>query len=117
MENEKLNWYLEYAHDGGNPRFDLDNAAKHNYKFAYEDQWDYNPSLKRKGFLDSCENYPYPSLEPGCSNSSPQAPEDCYNQSFGWTCYYYTASLSGKRSPYMSNGAFSIWILSFPMFR
>ncbi len=118
MENVKLNWTnplnANYIKDGGNVGDDLNNAAKNKYKFAYENQWDYNPSLSRKGYSKSCTNYPYPSLEPGCSDSPSQAPEDCYNQSFGWTCYYFTASLSGPRSPYMSNGAVSIWDPGLP---
>ena len=114
QENVKLNWTPFTNHfynsEGGNVGDDLNYAAAHNYKFAYDNQWDYNPSYSRNNanYAHSCENYPYPP-EPGCSNSLSQAPEDCYNQSFGWTCYYFTATLSGPRSPYMSNGAQSIW--------
>jgi C1A family cysteine protease len=102
MEHEKLLWHPNYSHDGGNAHTDLNDAQKSSYQFAYENQWDYNPA-------HSCTKYPYPSLEPGCSDSTPEAPEDCYNQSFGWTCYYFTAPISNPRSPYMSDGAVSLW--------
>jgi hypothetical protein len=109
MENAKL-WNFQYYHDGGNPKDDLDDAVKNKYKFAYENQWDYNPSLKRKSdYSKSCTDYP--PLEPGCSDSAPQAPEDCV---LGFICFFYPAVLSGPRSPYMSNGAFSIWDPEFP---
>jgi C1A family cysteine protease len=112
QEHEKLLWSPNSS-EGGPPQVDLDDAQKNSYHFAYENQWDYNPSYGRDNdspnFTKSCVHYPYPSLEPGCSDTIPQAPEECYNQSFGWTCYYYPAPLSGPRSPYMSNGAKSIW--------
>ena len=120
MENVKLNWTKFGQHfygvDGGNVGDDLNQAAKNKYRFAYENQWDYNPSFSRvstTNYYNSCLNYPYPP-EPGCSNSTSQAPEYCYIQSFGWYCNYSTASLSSPRSPYTSNGAFSIWDYSHP---
>ncbi|HXZ41481.1 MAG TPA: hypothetical protein VEG68_12140 [Terriglobales bacterium] len=110
-ENESLVWNPSFFHDGGNPQTDLNNAEKNGYFFAYENQWDYNPSLSRTratGFLYSCNNYPYPSLEPGCSDTTPQAPEYCVPvSSTEYACYLALAPLSGTRSPYLSNGAVS----------
>jgi C1A family cysteine protease len=118
MENEKLTWGPAYYGDNGDPGTDLGNAASHGYHFAYENQWDYNPSWSQPGppayeYQNSCKNYPYPSLEPGCSDSAPQAPEFCtYVSSFGFgfdLCGFTPAVLPGARSPYMSNGTTNIW--------
>jgi C1A family cysteine protease len=132
-EHEKLLWGPDYFHNGGSAYTDLNNAAKNSYQFAWENQWDYNPSLHKSKYEYSCENYPYPTkisgvLEPGCSDSAPQAPEWCVGtgadcsqnftcESIGETmpiffpafCYFTVADLSGTNSPYISNGATSIW--------
>ena len=118
-ENEKLIWGPAYYGDGGDASVDLDHAASKLYKFAYEDQWDYNPSYDQPGppayeYQNSCDSYPYPSLEPGCSDSAPQAPQFCtfvHHPSGINTeeCAFAPAVLSGASSPYMSNGATNIW--------
>jgi hypothetical protein len=118
MENEKLIWGPAYYGDGGDPETDLNNAHSHKYKFAYEKEWDYNPSLYQPGppayeYQNSCEGYPYPSLEPGCSDSAPQAPEWCTVLNFfGATitlCGFTPAVVPGPRSPYMSDGVNDLW--------
>jgi C1A family cysteine protease len=132
-EHEKLIWGPDWFHNGGSAYTDLNNASKNGYQFAWENQWDYNPSLHKSKYEYSCENYPYPTkisgvLEPGCSDSAPQAPEWCvgtgadcsqnfFCESIGETmplffplfCYFTVADLSGTNSPYVSNGATSIW--------
>lgn len=115
MENEKLLWGPSYYGDGGDPSVDLGNAQSHNYTFAYEDEWDYNPSLYQPPppayeYRNSCEAYPYPSLEPGCSDSAPQAPEICtlYFE-FASICGFVPASVPGPRSPYKSDGVNNVW--------
>src|SRR5580658_1822750 len=118
MENEKLIWGPAYYGDGGDPGTDLENAASHGYHFAYENQWDYNPSWSQPGppayeYQNSCKNYPYPTLEPGCSDSAPQAPEFCTVVNAGFfevqICGFTPAVVPGTRSPYMSNGTTNIW--------
>ena len=119
MENEKLIWGPSYYGDGGDPGSDLNNAAANGYRFAWEKEWDYNPSWHQPGppayeYQNSCESYPYPSLEPGCSDSAPQAPEFCTFVSGGGflpiqVCGFTPAAVPGPRSPYMSNGANNIW--------
>jgi hypothetical protein len=118
-ENEKLIWGPAYYGDSGDPSVDLGHAATFGYKFAYEDQWDYNPGYKQPGppayeYQNTCAGYPYPTSEPGCSNSAPEAPVYCTFEStpFGFLteiCGFTPAVLSGAKSPYMSNGTSSIW--------
>lgn len=116
-ENLKLQWTPQLYGDGGNSGSDLNTAAKFGYHFAYEYQWDYNPSYRRSLdnniFRNSCVNYPYPSLEPGCSDTTPQAPKYCtvvLNGEGGSrnVCAYYAVDLQNK-SPYGSAGATDIW--------
>lgn len=104
-EHEKLIWVPDFFHDGGNAYQDLTNAASFDYHFAYENQWDYNPSLSQpqpgSGYewLNSCNNYP--STEPGCSDSTPQATQYC---TLGYTmCGFTPPVLPGANSPYMVN--------------
>jgi C1A family cysteine protease len=108
MENEKLIWGPAYYGDGGDAATDLGHAQSHGYRFAYEKQWDYNPSWSQPRppafeYVNSCENYP--TTEPGCSNDAPQAPAVIMNA----TPFFTPAVLSGANSPYMSNGSISLW--------
>jgi hypothetical protein len=108
MENEKLIWGPAYFGDGGDAATDLGHAQTNKYKFAYEKQWDYNPSWSQprppaSEYVNSCNNYPL--TEPGCSNTAPQAPAVFMNA----TPFFTPAVLSGARSPYMSDGAISLW--------
>jgi len=113
-ENLTLNYttppqYFSDGYDAGNA---LSQALVYNYQFAYENQWDYNPSYSQPiqppppaapvyEYVNTCENYPFPSLEPGCSDSSPQAVEYCTSRfsRLPQRCGFLTAVLSG-RSPY-----------------
>jgi len=115
MENLKLLWAPSLYGDGGDSGFDIQTAASRNYPFAYEYQWDYNPSLHQppppaNEYQNSCQNYPYPSLEPGCSNSAPQSPEICVLPGFfgGNLCGFIPAAVQGA-SPYRAVGANNIW--------
>ena len=117
MENLKLLWAPSYYGDSGGTGFDVQTAAANSYKFAYENQWDYNPSLSQPGppayeYQNSCLNYPYPSLEAGCSDSAPQANAYCtYTSGFSGVlrvCGFLPAFLSGS-SPYSATGANNIW--------
>jgi len=108
MENEKLIWGPAYFGDGGDAATDLGHAQSHSYKFAYEKQWDYNPSWSQPGppayeYVNTCKNYP--TTEPGCSNDAPQAPAVFMNGTPSFT----PAVLSGTNSPYMSDGTISLW--------
>lgn len=116
-ENLKLQWTPQLYGDGGDAGSDLNSAAKYGYQFAYEYQWDYNPSNDRSlddnVFRNSCVNYPYPSLEPGCSDTTPQAPKYCtvvLNGEGGSrnVCAYSVVDIP-NRSPYGSAGATDIW--------
>jgi len=103
-EHEKLIWVPDFFHDDGDAYQDLTNAARFGYKFAYENQWDYNPSLSQPEppnyeWVNSCNNYPL--TEPGCSDSTPQATQYCTP---GYTmCGFTPAVLPGANSPYMVN--------------
>ena len=56
--------------------------------------------------MNSCRFYPYPSLEPGCSDSTPQAPLYC---TADYTyCGFIPVAVSGPTSPYVSPGAMEI---------
>ncbi|MBV9266696.1 MAG: hypothetical protein JO061_11060 [Acidobacteriaceae bacterium] len=117
MEHVKLLWSPAPYVDGGDPGADLALAASNAYDFAWESQWDYNPSWWEYtppsifAYDDSCTGYPYPGLEPGCSDTSSQAPIVCTVEApDGQTvCGFKPAVLSGSRSPYMSDGANGIW--------
>jgi hypothetical protein len=117
MENSKLVWASDYYNDSGDAGADLQTAASVGYKFAYEFQWDYNPSLLQPAapafeYVDSCGGYPYPSLEPGCSDSAPQATEYCTLRStFGGIVRAcgFSPVVNSSPSPYSSAGASSIW--------
>jgi C1A family cysteine protease len=116
-ENLKLQWTPQLYGDGGDAGSDLNSAARFGYHFAYEYQWDYNPSYERSSgtnaFHNSCVNYPYPSLEPGCSDTTPQAPEYCTvilnGEGGSRTVCGYSAVEIPNRSPYGSAGATDIW--------
>jgi hypothetical protein len=133
QEHQKLLWRPDYFHGGGSPQNDLNDAQSNSYHFAWENQWDYNPT-NQVTEATTCDSYPYPKsiggvLEPGCSASAPQAPEWCVGTHancsenlgcatlgesvlpllFDLACYFTTAKPSGARSPYLSNGAISIW--------
>jgi C1A family cysteine protease len=113
-ENLTLNFtptpqLFEDGYDAGNA---LSRALINNYQFAYENQWDYNPSWSQPTqppppappvyeYVNTCENYPYPMLEPGCSDSSPQAVEYCTSRfsPVPYRCGFTTAVLP-VRSPY-----------------
>lgn len=113
MEHLKLFWNPAFFADGGDAGNDLQQAAAQGYAFAYENQWDYNPSLSRPypQYANDCTNYP--SGEPACSDSAPQALEYCTTLPFlfGLTfqeCAFAPAPVTGN-SPYSSAGATSIW--------
>lgn len=115
MEHLKLVWNPALFSDGGDGGNDLQQAAAHGYTFAYENQWDYNPSLSGPypQYANDCTNYPYPSGEPACSDSAPQALEYCTTLPllFGLQlqeCAFAAAAVAGS-SPYSSAGATSIW--------
>jgi C1A family cysteine protease len=115
MENSKFVWTSDYYNDGGYALEDLQNAASFGYKFAFEQQWDYNPSWPQPlspayEYIHSCDNYP--SSEPGCSATAPQAREYCTQRSIVASAQ----ALCGLRrvvlataSPYASAGASSFW--------
>jgi len=117
MEREKLVWSPDYYDDGGLSSQDLRDANTNNYQFAYEKQWDYNPAIigtetavppgsNTYVYKNSCANYP--SSEPGCSATAPEAPEICGEQlgGLGYSCYLSERSFVGV-SPYMSKGSVS----------
>jgi C1A family cysteine protease len=117
MEHLKLLWTPAYYNDNGDAGFDIQTAAAQGYKFAYENQWDYNPSLNQPPppayeYQNTCENYPYPALEPSCSDSAPQALKFCTLLGFGTfaeeVCGYSPAVLHGS-SPYSAVGANNVW--------
>lgn len=87
--------------DGYDVGFALGNVLQANYQFAYEDQWDYNPSWSQPNtgfeYVNTCLNYP--SSEPACSDSAPQATEYCVVSLHDVRCGFKAAVLSG-RSPY-----------------
>jgi C1A family cysteine protease len=117
MENLKLLWSPSYYGDGGDAGWDIWKAATVGYYFAFEKQWDYNPSLSQPGppafeYQHSCENYPYPlppGAEPGCSNSAPQAPAYCtLATGTQFICGFIPAFIA-ERSPYSAVAGTSIW--------
>jgi C1A family cysteine protease len=94
--------------DGYDAGYALSNALVNSYQFAYEKQWDYNPSWSDPGactggelcYDEACVNYPSSTLvEPACSDSSPQAREFCTIALHDIRCGFAAAVLSG-RSPY-----------------
>lgn len=114
QEHEKLLWHPNFYGDGGSSTTDLNDAQSHNYRFAYEDEWDYNPSLDQPPppayeYQHSCDNYPYPTLEAGCSDSAPQSPQICTYTLSGPLCGFIAASVPGPRSPYKSGVVNDIW--------
>lgn len=87
-EHETLIWNNSNFNDAGHAYNDLQDAAANNYQFAYEYQWDYNPS--------------------GVSapDSTPQAPLYC---TADYTyCGFIPVAVSGPTSPYVSPGAMEI---------
>jgi Papain family cysteine protease len=106
-ENLTLNWTVpaQLYEDGYDAGDALSLALVNKYQFAYENQWDYNPSNSQPEtgyeYVNTCENYPYPLLEPACSNSSPQAVEYCtFSGSLHVErCGFLTTTLP-TRSPY-----------------
>lgn len=116
MEHLKLLWDPSYFNDNGGSGSDLQTAAGKGYKFVYENQWDYNASLNQPlppayEYVKSCFGYPYPSLEPGCSATAPQAPETCIKDPrtgvYG-RCGFSSVVLS-PRTSYSAIGAGNFW--------
>jgi hypothetical protein len=110
MENSELVWSADYFNDGGFSSQDLENAQLFGYKFAFEKTWDYNPSLSQPKppgyeYIGSCTNYP--SNEPGCSGTAPQANGFCVPGIF------FACGLSPFQnpspSPYSSAGVSYVW--------
>jgi hypothetical protein len=110
MENSKLVWSSDYFNDGGFSSQDLENAQLFGYKFAFEKTWDYNPSLSQPKppgyeYIGSCTNYP--SSEPGCSATAPQASGFCV------TGIFFACGLAPFQnpnpSPYSSAGVSYVW--------
>lgn len=119
MEREKLLWEAALFHEGGSAWWDLHDAANNNYRFAYENQWDYNPSLFRPSdgvFEKMCEAYP--STEPGCSNTAPEAVEVCVANALPFlnACGFVPATLAGPRSPYgaIAGSVNDVWTAADP---
>lgn len=113
MEHYRLTWSPGVMHETGDAFEELSDAISNNYFFPYEKSWDYNPSHSRTFsdaiYHNSCANYP--SSEPGCSDSAPQAPGTCTSFSlFGiWfpDCVLHDAGVSG--SPYHPTSLTSFW--------
>ncbi len=119
QENVKLFWEPnspDLLHDSGSSWGDLNAAATHNYAFAYENQWDYNPSLSEpiNTYINTCTGYP--GSEPGCSDTAPQAPEYCIQPIAGFPtlCGFLAASLPGARSPYHAVSVSNVWNAANP---
>jgi hypothetical protein len=112
MEFVRGLWDPEWYHDGGSPSEDL--AASHGYHFAYERQWDYNPSPNRDNttYQHSCQGYP--SSETACSNSSPQAPIYCTEILSFRVCGFDVVHAAGAHSPYRPMGTSSIYYPDSP---
>jgi C1A family cysteine protease len=115
MENSKVVWASDYYNDGGDALSDLQTAASVGYKFAYEREWDYNPSTLQPfapayEYINSCVDYP--SVEPGCSPTAPQAPMYCTLRStfagIVRACGLVPV-VQTTTSPYASAGGASIW--------
>ena len=81
MEHYRLLWSPGWEHESGDSWELLTDAISNNYYFAYEKSWEYNPSLSQTFdantgvFVNACQDYP--STQPGCSDSAPQAPGRC----------------------------------------
>jgi hypothetical protein len=128
MENLKLLWDPQYYGDNGGAGNDLNLAAVNGYQFVFENQWDYNPSYNQPApqpnlnpinYLNSCENYP--SSEPGCSDSAPQAPVFCslFNEILtGQECAFWVATYSQPSSgisiPNLQSAGGEIWDPAHP---
>jgi hypothetical protein len=113
QEHVKLIWSPNAPvlyNDNGSSWWDLTYAISNNYNFAYENRWDYNPSLSQTetptAFFNSCLNYP--STEPGCSNTAPQAPERCALEPHGLVCGYLTATLPSYTN-YGASSVVDVW--------
>ena len=86
--------------DGYDAGFALGNVLQANYQFAYEDQWDYNRSWSQPStgfeYVNTCLNYP--SSEPACSESAPQAIEYCAVSLHDVRCGFRAAVLPARSS-------------------
>jgi hypothetical protein len=104
FEHDHFIWSQALTIETGSAWREMSHAIESGYMFAYEKQWDYNPSLSRthphKDFGGMCTNYP--AGEPGCSDTAPQPPEFCVlDIGFGSAgCLYLPAILPGAPSPY-----------------
>jgi hypothetical protein len=115
MEHYRLLWSPGFMHETGDAFEELSGAISHNYFFAYEDQWDYNPSYGRSFdstaglYVNSCINFP--SSEPGCSESAPQAPGFCFDFPILFfvlpVCFIHDAGV--VESPYQPTSLTRFW--------
>ncbi|HWG38065.1 MAG TPA: C1 family peptidase [Terriglobales bacterium] len=114
QEHLKMLWEKnvpDLSNDNGGGGFDLFSAGQNGYRFAYENQWDYNPSIDRgTNDVNSCVGYP--ASEPGCSDTAPQAVEVCtldIRLVSPLRCGFMLATLTGARSPYTAGGIVDVW--------
>lgn len=114
QEHLKMLWEKsvpDLSNDNGGGGFDFFSAGQNGYRFAYENQWDYNPSLDRgTNDVNSCVGYP--ASEPGCSDTAPQAVEVCtldIRLVNPLRCGFMLATLTGARSPYTAGGIVDVW--------
>jgi hypothetical protein len=109
MEHESGLWSPQFFNDGGFVEQDLANAFVFGYHFAYENQWDYNPSLARSANAFSFSCVHYPASETSCSDDSPQAPVYCTTVVTLTFCAVLIADPPGPRSPYQPTGTVSVY--------
>ncbi len=116
MEHYRLLWSPGYLHETGDAYEELSGAIANNYFFAYENQWDYNPSYSRTFntgtglYVNSCANYP--GTEPGCSETAPQAPGVCLSFQIPFfgpipVCALHDAGVAS--SPWQATSLSSFW--------
>lgn len=113
QEHVKLLWSAHAPvlyNDNGSSWWDLTYAASNSYNFAYENQWDYNPSLFQMetptAYFSTCMNYP--STEPGCSDTASQAPQRCALEAHGVICGYLTAAIPSY-TDYGASSVVDVW--------
>ncbi len=113
VSHARLLWYPADYVETADPWSVLTSAADAGYRFALENQWDYNPSWKRTlvnnntTFAHSCDQYP---TTESCSDTSHQATLVCSTFGVNLTYCGYELPALAAPSPYSISPASMIQI-------
>lgn len=108
-------WQPRTYGDGADTTYIYNTSAAENYKFAYENQWGYNPSLSRSdikdaadnliGYSNSCTGYG----DSYCSNTAAQSKFWCLSLLGQNYCMYLPKAVNPAAPSIIPSGQYELW--------